>query len=563
MKVECPSVFSKTGWVNRQLSLVELMSAFDVPTSARPRGPPSKSLLPAAECSFLHTPPLKLLQRFIECWLPNASPIEYSVAENHQEKDAISAAGDATKAGPMYSQDTWRVEGEAQFATSTSADDAVAFVDMWNDRIWSGATFSSGHREAFNQKFGGRCPLDSLRVACLERWRKNVLRSFLRYVWHKHGTEWEVMVPRNHLDLKVGQRCLQHCTGADWWEWRAGSTLLFWRWPAGLQRVARDGHPVWIKGPLPAYRVPQRPERDMARRLQVKQKLENIRQKNYIGQEYIRSLTGYFAVPKGPTDVQMVYDATKSGLNAALWVPSFALPSTEILLDLLDSNSWMGDLDMGEMFLNFPLDVKVRPYCGIDLGPYLDPNKSRGPTWWEAWQRCVMGLISSPFICTKEASLADEVARGDPQDPSNPFHWATVVLNLQAACWAVSHTLACWYTWLGIQITARKTRPPSQTPGAWAGAVVSTGAQGVGVSCSQEKWDKAKALLQDIQAELNSAGKLQYKPLEQKRGFFIHLQWMYPCTTPFLKGFHNTLDGWRAGRDGEGWKLTRRDSTLG
>jgi len=595
MRVKCPSVFSKTGWVVRQLSLVELMSAFDVPTLARPGGPPPKSLWATSDCSFLHNPPLKLLQRCIECWLPTGSPIKYSELKGYP-------SGNAAGAGPMYSQDARRGEGEAQFAASTKADDAVAFIDMWNDRIWSGVAASSGHREAFNQKFSGRCPLDSLRAACLARWRKNVLRSFLRYVRRKHGAEWEVKVPRNHRDLEVGRQCLRHCAGADWWEWRAGSTLLFWRWPPELQRVARDGHPVWIKGSLPAYRVPQKPERDVARCRQVKLKLENIRQKSYIGRDYIRSLTGYFAVPKGPTDVRMVYDATKSGLNAALWVPSFALPSTETLLDLLDSNSWMGDLDMGEMFLNFPLDVRLRPYCGIDLGPYLDPKKTRGPTWWEAWQRCVMGLVSSPFICTKAASLADEVVRGDPQDPSNPFHWTTVVLNLpgsrhytpclpwvyrrrsdghlasdvttyvddmrsvghsQAACWAVSHCLACWYTWLGIQVTARKTRPPSQTPGAWAGAVVSTGAHGVGVSCSQEKWDKAKGMLHDIQAELSSTGKLLYKPLEQKRGFFIHLQRTYPCITPFLKGFHNTLDGWRVGRDGEGWKLTRRDSTLG
>jgi hypothetical protein len=298
----------------------------------------------------------------------------------------------------------------------------------------------------------------------------------------------------------------------------------------------------------------------------------------------------------------MVYDASKSGLNAALWVPSFALPTTKDLLDLLDSDSWMGDLVMGEMFLNFPLDVKVRPYCGIDLRPYLDPGNKRGKTWWEAWQRCVMCLVASPYVCTKEVALADKVARGDPKDPQNPFQWTNAVQNLPGSaaynpklpwvyriradgrmasdvstyvddmrsvghsrdsCWAVGHTLACWYSWLGIQVTSRKMRLPSQMPGAWAGAVVNTGPQGVGVKCAQDKWDKAKALLSDIIPELDSSSHLQYKPLEQKRGFFIHLQRTYPCITPFLKGFHNTLDGWRAGRDAEGWKLTWQDVTLG
>jgi hypothetical protein len=62
----------------------------------------------------------------------------------------------------------------------------------------------------------------------------------------------------------------------------------------------------------------------------------------------------YFAVPKGLEDICMVYDASKSGLNKALWVPSFPLPTAETLSDLLEEDSWMADVDMGEMFLNFP-----------------------------------------------------------------------------------------------------------------------------------------------------------------------------------------------------------------
>jgi hypothetical protein len=65
----------------------------------------------------------------------------------------------------------------------------------------------------------------------------------------------------------------------------------------------------------------------------------------------------------------MVYDASKSGLNKALWVPSFPLPMAETLSDLLEEDSWMADVDMGEMFLNFPLDVNIREFCGVDLYP--------------------------------------------------------------------------------------------------------------------------------------------------------------------------------------------------
>jgi hypothetical protein len=63
----------------------------------------------------------------------------------------------------------------------------------------------------------------------------------------------------------------------------------------------------------------------------------------------------------------MVYNATKSGLNNCLWVPSFSLPSPESFTDNLEAGSWMMDMDLGEMFLNFPLDRNIQPYCGIDL----------------------------------------------------------------------------------------------------------------------------------------------------------------------------------------------------
>jgi hypothetical protein len=47
--------------------------------------------------------------------------------------------------------------------------------------------------------------------------------------------------------------------------------------------------------------------------------------------------------------------------------------------------------------------------------------------------------------------------------------------------------------YLGVQDAARKRREASQTPGAWAGSVISTDGKGVYVTVSQEKWDKPKS----------------------------------------------------------------------
>jgi hypothetical protein len=74
-----------------------------------------------------------------------------------------------------------------------------------------------------------------------------------------------------------------------------------------------------------------------------------------------------FDVPKGDTDIRMVYDGTSSGLNEALWAPSFWLPTTDSAMRMYDYATYCVDLDLGEMFLNFPMDPTIRPYAGVDL----------------------------------------------------------------------------------------------------------------------------------------------------------------------------------------------------
>jgi hypothetical protein len=86
---------------------------------------------------------------------------------------------------------------------------------------------------------------------------------------------------------------------------------------------------------------------------------------HYITPQTVRSLTSYFEVPKGTNNIQLVYDAMKSGLNKALWVPSYSLPSAGTQTDLLEPGTWMSDLDLGGMFLNFPLDLALQLYCGV------------------------------------------------------------------------------------------------------------------------------------------------------------------------------------------------------
>ena len=57
---------------------------------------------------------------------------------------------------------------------------------------------------------------------------------------------------------------------------------------------------------------------------------------------------------------------------------------------------------------------------------------------------------------------------------------------------------------------------------------------------------------------LKGEPQLDFKTLEQGRGFLIHLAGTYPFIKPRMKDIHLTLDSWREGRDEEGWKINDR-----
>ncbi|KAL7565578.1 hypothetical protein ACA910_014290 [Epithemia clementina (nom. ined.)] len=78
-------------------------------------------------------------------------------------------------------------------------------------------------------------------------------------------------------------------------------------------------------------------------------------------------LTSFFSVPKGDQDIHMVYEGTKSGVNAGVFAPWFALATVDTMLKLVDVITWSADSNFGEVFLNFWLHPELRRYAGIKL----------------------------------------------------------------------------------------------------------------------------------------------------------------------------------------------------
>jgi hypothetical protein len=113
----------------------------------------------------------------------------------------------------------------------------------------------------------------------------------------------------------------------------------------------------------------------------IRGKVRKFVKKGYISppEQKVKSLIKYFTFPKGVLegvvqDWRVVFHAGANKLNDCIWVPSFALPSLNFRLRIVDSNSLREDKDMGEMFLNFRLDPEIRPFAAIDVGPLQLPR---------------------------------------------------------------------------------------------------------------------------------------------------------------------------------------------
>ena len=84
----------------------------------------------------------------------------------------------------------------------------------------------------------------------------------------------------------------------------------------------------------------------------------------------------------------------------------------------------------------------------------------------------------------------------------------------------------------------------------------------VNLLISQNKWNKAKAIIRRIINELEVRTVLNHKQLERDRGFLIYLSRTYRSRIPYLKEAHLSLDSWREGRNADDWKKSIQELLL-
>jgi hypothetical protein len=196
--------------------------------------------------------------------------------------------------------------------------------------------------------------------------------------------------------LRTGLPILGQVLLSLWWDWTAGSTLFFWRWNGSEQvQASRDGMKIFVHGTLPRSRHMKPLKLNALQTKLVSEKIDVMLQKSYLSAGFVKSCLHFFAVPKGPTDIRIVYDGKSCGLNEALWAPNFYLPTSRCASLLLSFSSWMADADFGEMFHNFTMDDRIRKHSGVNLSTLK--SKGKCVVSQVRWSRLFMGMKSSPY----------------------------------------------------------------------------------------------------------------------------------------------------------------------
>ncbi|KAI2495940.1 hypothetical protein MHU86_18550 [Fragilaria crotonensis] len=609
------SGFSRTGWGQRPLVAAELAHAFDLP-----------SFIPWETGMEDFMVPLQMFRVVLDGVVGMFDPDSQAGAGQGRRKLRDSAAeGSSVEVVALPLDRVWIPQLQKWLPGSwtetaiahkaVKSDNATVDFHPWNQRIMLVLPCRQATIAIF-EEFG------------LRRWKRGLVSSFLTYLRRQYGVTWadpelrhataaldiaasQPMLKRRKVrvsaltsaneegggsagraqsepsidyaeldrDIIKGRLVLQQLLQSKWWEWSYGSALIFWRWNGEEQRVAaRDGMRSYILSSLPVGRKRlKKMKLSQNVRALVEDKIEGMKRRYYLESVgHVSNSLDYFAVPKGDEDIRVVFDGTSCGLNDTLWAPNFFLPSASSAAMLLTFQTWMSDMDFGEMFHNFPMEEKLRRCSGVEV-----ETKSCGGSRAVSmlrWTRLFMGMRPSPYNAVRYYYWGEEFARGDPSLKDNPMGYDSIRLNLPGMSRydPLKPKVMKWRSDLSVvagdvltfvddvRITGFSKenchKVHRHNAGAWTGTIFKITPTVISKSVSQEKWNKGKAMVKGlvakIEADSDDRPVLDRKQLEKETGFLNHLAMTFDVVTPFLKGFYLTMNSWRTQRDEGDWKMT-------
>ena len=237
-------------------------------------------------------------------------------------------------------------------------------------------------------------------------------------------------------------------------------------------------------------------------------------------------------LPKGVSDVQVVWNLMKNGVNPTVLSPYFFLCTITSLCRRLNSGDNQGDFDIKEQYHNYLLHISERAYHGVIIPSRVCKNKNfELATPLICFTRVPFGWGHAAYLAFRMFARALELNKGNPNNMQSPFHWNEVALSLPRE---INHNpvlarvrlvrtdnkraaeiiylfdekrvhgpagglfrarlqrASTGIQYLGNQIALRKYRVPSSRPSAWNGGCIYTYQILPIKLLRQIKWDRRK-----------------------------------------------------------------------
>ena len=274
--------------------------------------------------------------------------------------------------------------------------------------------------------------------------------------------------------------------------------------------------------------------------------------------------------------------------------------------------SWQFDHAVAQMFNNFLMHLKERHSHGVRFFHTRNDGSIEAQSFFR-WCVLNFGCMCSPYIACQGEERIMEMCMGDPEDDMNPFQYHEVWLNLPGAknydpsmprlifltkegematrkvtfvddihgaargssdapAREAYRILACLMNYFANQVAARKVGPPTLIPRPWNGVMTHTDSPHPVKGTTAKKWNRGRRGLAWVWEQCGLADDetnpgryidnllswdIQLDTAEIRRiaGLWVHITETYTEGRCFLKGFFNALEGFRADRDIDGWRL--------
>ena len=83
--------------------------------------------------------------------------------------------------------------------------------------------------------------------------------------------------------MEIRADAISRAANYSWWDWDAGSTLFFWRWPPEVRSAVRDGTKLFVEwSNMPSYVDAPKWPTESAAKEKLKSKLSKVGSRGYI-----------------------------------------------------------------------------------------------------------------------------------------------------------------------------------------------------------------------------------------------------------------------------------------